>query len=375
VKGENLIVPSVWTPSDDPGGSVRSGLPDGGLDPRWRATCERPLDLVAPVPVDPTGRGGPTKRQASGPRFRQTSPGLYVPTSVNNDIVEQRIFEQAHRIKTYGAVTGWAALRWRGAVYFDGTSVGGRATLPVPLVVDRYRLAPDPRVDISEAHIAPSEWTWNGGIRCATVQRALFDAMRSAPDVRSAVVCMDMAAAGRLISVSLMTRYVLLRPAWTGVPLVRAALLLASDNSCSPRETRLRLIWVIDAGLAAPLCNVPVFGRDGSLLGFPDLFDPVAGMVGEYDGQAHKDMRRHRRDVDREARYRDHGLEYFTVVGGDMLDRRKVVDRIHATRNRALFTPADQRLWTLEPPAWWVAADDLDTYLVRTQEAAYLIRD
>jgi len=298
-----------------------------------------------------------------------------VAASVDGDVVEQRIFEQGHRIRSYGAVTGWAALRWRGAAYFDGTANGGRTPLPVPLVVGRNRLAPDPRVTLSEAHIAPSERTLTGDIWCATVQRALFDTMRHAPDVRSAVVAMDMAAAGRLISVALMVKYVELRPAWTGVPLVRRALALASNDSCSPPETQLRLIWVMDAGLDPPLCNHPVFDLHGNLLGFPDIFDPVSGTVGEYDGADHKNAQRHRRDVEREARYRDHGLEYFTVVGGEMRQRGKVADRIHSTRRRALWLPPDPRRWTLEAPSWWVAGDDLDTHLVRTQEAAYLIRD
>lgn len=344
-------------------------------DPRWKAGCERPSDLVVPVRVDPGGKSGPTKRQASGSRFRQTSPGLYVPASVNSGRVEQRILEQGSRIRSYGAVTGWAALRWRGAAYFDGTADGGRVTLPVPLVVGRNRLASDPRVVLSEAHIAPSERTQTGGIWCATVQRALFDEMRHAVDVRAAVVAMDMAAAGCLISVRLMTKYVELRPAWTGVPLVRQALALASNDSCSPRETRLRLIWVLDAGLDPPLCNRPVFDLAGNLLGYPDMFDPEAGMIGEYDGADHKDGERHQADVEREARYRDHGLEYFAVVGGDMRRRQLVVDRIQSTRRRALFLPPDQRNWTLEIPAWWDVGDDLDRHLIRTQEAAYLIRD
>ena len=314
------------------------------------------------------------KRQAAGPRFRQTSPGLYVPSSVNEGVVEQRIFEQGHRIRSYGAVTGWAALRWRGAAFFDGVSRGG-VTLPVPLVVGKNHLAKDPRVSISEAHIAPSERTWNGGIWCATVQRALFDEMRHARGVRSAVVAMDMAAAAGLISVDLMIRYAGLRPAWTGVPLVREALALASNDSCSPPETDLRLIWVIDAQLDPPLCNRPVFDLAGNLLGYPDLLDPVSGTVGEYDGLDHREAERHRKDVEREARYRDHGLEYFTIVGPDMRRRDKVVERIRSTRRRALFLSPDQRRWTLEPPSWWPQADDLDTRLVRTQDAAYLVRD
>ena len=294
--------------------------------------------------------------------------------SVSTDVVEQRILEQGQRIRSYGAVTGWAALRWRGARFFDGTCRGGTRILPVPLVLGRARLQPDPRIQISEAQLERSERTYTGGIWCATVQRALFDSMRHAPSLRAAVVCMDMAAAGRLISVELMTQYVALRPAWTGVPLVRRALVLASNDSLSPQETRMRLVWVINAGFSTPLCNKPVFSLDGQLLGYPDLFDPEAGALGEYDGADHKDGKRHQRDVAREARYRDHGLEYFTVVGGDLRDRDLVVKRMVSTRQRARFDPPDRRRWTLEPPPWWPTADDLDTYLVRTGQAPLLVR-
>ncbi len=76
----------------------------------------------------------------------------------------------------------------------------------------------------------------------------------------------------------------------------------------------------------------------------------VSGTVGEYDGVDHKDRERHRRDVEREARYRDHGLEYFTVVGGDIRDRNKVVRRMHSTRSRARFALPEHRRWTLTPP-------------------------
>jgi hypothetical protein len=343
-------------------------------DHRWNPTCRRPDDLVRPVPVDRTGRNGPTKRQAAGPRYRQTSAGLYVPAEVDSTVVEQRIFEQAHRIRGQGAVTGWAALRWQGASFFDGTGGGGTVQLPVPLAVGQSRLRADPRIAISQAQLASSERTMTGGIWCATVQRALFDAMRLAPDVRSAVVCMDMAAAARLISVALMMSYVGLRPAWTGVPLVRAALALASNGSRSPQETRMRLVWILDALLPPPLCNVPVFSSGGRLLGYPDLFDPVAGVVGEYDGADHKDASRHRADVARESLLRDHGLEYFTVVGGDLRDRPMVVDRMHRARRRARFDPPEKRLWTLRPPSWWRPEEDLDTHLLRTGEAAMLVR-
>jgi hypothetical protein len=342
-------------------------------DHKWSPWCNRPAELVTPRGVDPSGISGPTRHQAAGSRYRQTSPGLYVPADVDAAVVEQRILEQGSRIRTYGAVTGWAALRWRGARFFDGTD-GGTTVLPVPIVVGQQKLRPDPRVSMSQAQIAPSEWTHTGGIRCATVQRALFDEMRTAPGVRRAVIAMEKASAAKLISVRLMSLYVVERSGWTGVEQVRAALALACDRSRSPQETALRLVWQLDAGLRTPLCNVPVFSTSGKLLGVPDLLDVEAGMLGEYDGEDHKAGERHRRDVARELLFRDHGLEYFTVVGGDLLQRSAVVDRIHNTRARAAFVPPGERRWTLTPPAWWVPEESLDHYLVRVGLAPMLER-
>ena len=157
---------------------------------------------------------------------------------------------------------------------------------------------------------------------------------------RTAVVVIEMAVAAGLTKVASYARYVAPgRNAWTGVPFVRKALLLAIDDSRSPQETRMRLCWVLDAGLPPPLCNRELFDLDGNLIGIPDLFDPVAGLVGEYDGADHKDGQRHRRDVAREERFRDHGLEYFEVVGGDLRDRGLVVDP-HAQRPESREVPA-----------------------------------
>ena len=139
------------------------------------------------------------------------------------------------------------------------------------------------------------------------------------------------------------------RPAWTGVPLVRQALLLAGEDSRSPQATRMRLVWVIDAELPRPLCNRPVFDLAGRLLGYPDLFDPVGGVVGEYDGADHKDIDRPRSDVAREQVFRDHGLEYFAVASGALSTQHLVVQRRLNTRLREPLRPPRQRPSPLQP--------------------------
>ena len=47
-------------------------------------------------------------------------------------------------------------------------------------------------------------------------------------------------------------------------------------------------------------------------------------------------------------------LEYFTVVAGDLADKRLVVERMWSTRRRASFLPESERPWTVTPPPWWI---------------------
>jgi len=297
---------------------------------------------------------------------------MYVPSSVDGTVVEQRILEQAARIPAYGAVTAWAALRWHGATYFDGRGLDGKQ-LPVPLNIDSG-IRPDPRFVQTEEQLAPSERLRVAGIPVTTVQRAVFDEVRRIASVREAAVAIGMVAAARLISVRLFAMYVAQRNGWTGVPHARKAVALARDDCRSPQEHRMVMVWVLDADLEPPLCNREVFDLDGRLIGVPDLFDPEAGLVGEYQGEDHKDGARHRRDVEREECFRDHGLEYFELVGGDLSRRHVAVTRMLNARRRAKFLPPESRAWTLEPPPWRSRPETVHEYLVRTGRADQLWR-
>jgi hypothetical protein len=331
----------------------------------WQPTCPFPDDLVWPVRLDPKGTLGPTRGQAKGKRWRSCAQGWYVPSGTDSERVEQRILEQAVRIGSNGGITGWAALRWRGANYFDGRAQGGRVERPVPLLrMGGGNFPQEHAAAWGRSQLAPTERELVHGVWCATVQRALFDEMRFA-SLRPAVRAMEMAAAAGLMSTQLMAEYVAHRSAWTGVPLVREALALSCDDSRSGPETDMKVVWVRDAALASPLMNQPVFSTSGTLLGYPDLFDAEHGVVGEYNGIDHKDRDRHQKDVAREERYRDHGCEVFTVVGGDLQDIDLVVKRMLTARQRAMEIPAHRRRWTLTPPLWFPLVEPLHDRLVR----------
>lgn len=286
-----------------------------------------------------------------------------MPAALDDDLPEQRVLEMSVLLPPQGAVTGWGALRLHGANFHDGLAADGRTRLPVDLVVGPHRhRRPCPGVRWLQDRLDEDEVVVRQSIRVAQADRACFDAVRRAHDLGEAVLALEMAMAADLTSLRRMTAYADSHARWPGVPLVRSALGLASEDCRSPGEGRMLLTWQLDAGLPRPLVNREVFTLHGKLLGVADLLDVQAGVVGEYDGDDHSGARRRSSDARREGGLRDHGLEVFRVTGFDMRDPASVARRMHATRGRALAHPR-QRLWTIEPPDGWETGLSLDERL------------
>lgn len=308
---------------------------------------------VRPVAIDPAGKIGPTRAQARGKRWRKTSHGFFVPAHVDGDRPEQRAVEAAVLLPEYGGLTGWAALRWAGGTWFDGLAQGGRSTRPVVLAVGGCNVRPQPGIWPSEERLAPEDLTVVGGLAVTTMVRSACYEMRYAATDRLAVVVLEMAAADDLVSIREMTTYASEHSGWTGIPRCRMALPVADENSWSPRETLMRLVWTEDGGLPRPLCNVPIFDLDGHHIGTPDLFDPETGVAGEYDGALHLEGSARAKDVKRESRFRDHLLEYVTMLAADNENPAGFVSRVLQAYRRAPAVSESRRTWTLERPSWW----------------------
>lgn len=313
--------------------------------------------LVAPVRVDPSGVRGPTRGEARGPRWRQTSHGLYVPAEVEVTD-DQQILEAAAVLPRYGAVTGWAGLRWLGARWFTGEIPGSDDRRSVDLAIARSSDIRQQRgMRTCQEPWTPYDVVVVDGVRVTVPVRSTSFAMRYASSLWEAVTAADMAAYDDLCSVEEVASYAGRAPrfglsAWTGIPQCREALLLADENSWSPREVWMRLVWVKVAGLPTPLMNRPVFDLAGRHLATPDLLDPVTGVAGQYDSALHDDRGSRRRDARRDDRLRDAGLECFSVVTGEPPGR--VAERMLSTRARAASS-VRRRLWTIEPPPWWTS--------------------
>lgn len=308
--------------------------------------------LVAPVRVDPAGISGPTRKQSRGARWRRTSHGLYVPREVDGDELHQRIVEAAAVLPSYGGVTGWAALAWLGGRWFDGLAGDGRTRLPVCLATSCADIRSQPGFVVSAEGIDPADLIEVDGLRITTAVRSVCFEMRYASNLSLAVTALDMAAYSDLVSIAEARAYSARLRGRTGIPRCREAIELADENSWSPQESPMRLLWENVVG-ARPLCNVPVFDSGGRHVGTPDLLDPVAGVAGEYDGSLHLHGAQRSRDVRREEAFRGLGLEYVTMLAGDRRDPGPFIERLGATYERARWIPSDRRTWTLTQPPWW----------------------
>ena len=218
--------------------------------------------VVAPVRTDPTGRIGPTKKAARGPGWRRTSRGLYVPAEVDGDVPEQRILEAAAVLPSFGGVTGWAGLRWCGALWFDGLGVG-TVRRSVTLAVGSFDIRAQRGIAISHEQLRPSDLTVASGLWLTIPERSVLFEMRHATSVESAVVVADMAMQVDLATTEELVAYAATLGTWTGIPQARKALLLVRENSWSPQETRLRLLWVLLVH-EEPAANAHVLALEGA---------------------------------------------------------------------------------------------------------------
>lgn len=311
--------------------------------------CERRSRLVRPVSVDPAGLTGPTRGQARGPDWRRTSQGLHVPASVELT-PEQRIVEGAAVLRKDEAVTGWAALRWLGGAWFDGTD--GYSLRDVPLLARRDRAA-SPGATISQEFLHPNQIVVVDTVPVTVEVRSVVHEMRYAATLGDAVAALDMACYSDLVSIAEVASYVVDLGPVTGIQQARDALLLADENSWSPRETKMRGVWRM-AGITGALCNRPVFTLDGRHVGTPDLVQPALGLIGQYNGSDHISLAGTANDVKKDAAYRDHGFEAVTMLVTDWSDLDDYTARLLAAARRAARA-SPMRTWTLEPPAWWTS--------------------
>ena len=311
--------------------------------------------IVVPSRIDPAGRTGPTPAQARGPRWRSPAHGWHLPADVDGGQLDQRIVEAVVGTSTESAAaTGWAALAWLGARWFTGVGAGGRS-LDVPVAIgDRAVARRRPGVMVSQDWLFPGDVVVVDGLPITVPDRSVSWQARRARSLASAVCVIDMAAYSDLIDLETFADHVARLPARPGVRLLRRAVGLADENAWSPMEPPMRVLWELEGRHPKPLSNVPIFNLRGTHLFTPDLFDPIAGVAGEYNGAGHDGDAPRARDLDREELARRVGIETVSMVPKDIGQSGRFLRRLNGAYQRAAERRDEPRLWTLEQPGWWV---------------------
>lgn len=117
------------------------------------------------------------------------------------------------------------------------------------------------------------------------------------------------------------------RAGWPGTPLLRLVLPLLRDRSGSPMESLARLLFH-HGGLPEPELNVDILNARGEWLANGDFVWRGARLVGEYDGDVHRERERWRQTVARRENLQDEGWRVISMTAPD-IERRP-----HETVNR-----------------------------------------
>lgn len=254
----------------------------------------------------------------------------------------------AAELMPLGAVIGgWAALHLLGVRDLDGrTGPAAASLIPVTICVGPVgRVRPRRGIKLDRSTLLAEDVTVAHGIPVTTAVRSCLDIMR--PDgVEEGVVAGDAAARFGATTTSEITEYVRRHPGMRGIPLARVAASLLDHRAASKPESRIRVVWVLGAGLPVPLVNREIVDTEGVLLGEADLFDPAAAMAGEYDGSDHRAIRRHTSDNIREEGFERHNVTVVRATAIDLWPRRaELITRLQAGHRDGLARDRQRDRW------------------------------
>jgi hypothetical protein len=290
---------------------------------------------------------GVSPGELRGPGWRTPFYGVHAPAGDSSECELQRILDAAELVPAGGAIGGWAAAWLLGARELDGRGRSGREREPV-LILSPKHLTPAgrPGVQFLRSRLDDGDAVAIRGIPVTAAVRTTFDLARLA-EPEDALVAADVMARSLGVRPVDVLRYVERHPRFRGVPTVRLVLDLVDPRSRSTGESRLRWIWVVEAGLPRPQCNAYVLD-DVVVVAMPDLLDVSCGLVGEYDGATHRELEEHTYDNVREEDLERLGLVVVRATSVDVGVRRdRTVSRLLDGYRRA--QKKNQRAWGWRP--------------------------
>ncbi|HEX4811181.1 MAG TPA: hypothetical protein VFV66_00310 [Nonomuraea sp.] len=296
------------------------------LPPALLAVPRRTRDLQA---------AGVTRYRIAGHLWTPVFRGVHAWCELDPAATMPRIMAAAALLPPGAALGGWAALHLLGVRDLDGRAgPGGRRLLAVPICLGPVgRMRPRPGILLDRSRLRDEDVTLARGVPVTTAVRSCVDIM-CRDGVEEGVVAGDAAARFRVALPSDIRAYVDSLGGRRGVPAARTAAALLDGRAASCTESRLRVVWVLEAGLPVPRVNVEVVDDAGFLLGEADLFDPWAAMVAEYDGKDHRDLARATSDNIREELFERANVVVVRATALDLWPRRAQLVRRLQTGHR-----------------------------------------
>ena len=298
---------------------------------------------------------GVSAKQLAGRGWVAPFRGIRLPAGAPLDAPLQRVLAAAELLPAGCAVAGWAAALLLGCTELDGRGPSGTESEPVDLVVPPPRqIRPRPGIRVRRTGLADDDVRLVAGTAVTTVERTAFDLARWS-EWREAVAGLDVMARGLGVELGAVAALAEQRSRWRGSRSALLALSYADPRARSRGETRMRLLWRLDAGLPRPQVNATIRTAGGRFLGIVDLLDVETGLVGEYDGAGHRDEQQHAADNAREEDLEDAGLVVVRLGAPDLRGARRAFSarRLIAGHERA------RRGLGAQPPRWtWQPAAD-----------------
>ncbi len=284
--------------------------------------------------------------------WRPYAQGLHVPVWDDDDDPDVRIARAAELVPKDGdggGLGGWAAARLHGDLWADGFAADGRR---LPVLVCMSRQVTCRRNGNGEARVWRSDLAGvvvvlRRGVPVTSLVRTAADRARLEP-LEDAVIALDSLRQATDLEVRAVAEWCERHARRRGVDQALAALTLSRPGVKSPRETSMRLLWVVDAKLPEPIVNATVLHGEGEVLAEVDLLEPGAGLAGEYDGAQHLTARARSIDHSRRESMLHAGLPSVVLGNGDLsTNRGRSVHRLRRAWLEAAERDPALRRWYL----------------------------
>ena len=248
-----------------------------------KAAPVRPISVQIPFVGGDAVAGGRLTRAELRHRYKPIFRGIYVPKQVQPTL---RTRHGAMLAAPTAVISGVAASAMHGALWVDDD-------VPIELI---GRCRRQRGLLLRYDTLAAGEVAEVDGVRVTTPARTAFDLGRRL-ETGPAVARMDALMRARPFAIADVELLAKVHRGVPGLPKLRTALPLVDGGAESPRETRLRLLFV-EAGLPKPVTQYVVRAENGRYVRRLDMVWEEFKVGAEYDGQQHlTDRRQYAKDV------------------------------------------------------------------------------